>query len=157
MPISSFPISVKSSVNLSDINIDSDLDMGANNIIGYSKNVYPIIHGVTPLNYANLVGSEVLILSDDTEYSTPQHETWYTMITLTLTEVLSELIISGRQFRLTWENELKNSGGNYTYTRMGISPNFTGYSNVGSTYVVKGGIGTILTYNPYSYNDALTI
>ena len=157
MPISSFPISVKSSINLSDINIDSDLDMGAKNIIGYSKNVYPIIHGVTPLNYANLVGSEVLILSDDTEYSTPQYETWYTIITLTLTEALSELIISGRQFRLTWENELKNSGGNTTYTRMGISPNFTGYSDVGSTYVVKGGIGTILTYNPYSYNDALII
>ena len=35
MPISSFPISVRSSVNLSDINIDTDLDMGANSIIGY--------------------------------------------------------------------------------------------------------------------------
>lgn len=35
MPISSFPISVRSSVNLSDINIDSDLDMGSNSIIGY--------------------------------------------------------------------------------------------------------------------------
>ena len=33
MPISSFPISVKSSVNLSDINIDCDLNMGANSII----------------------------------------------------------------------------------------------------------------------------
>lgn len=33
MPISSFPISVKSSVNLSDINIDTDLDMGSNNLI----------------------------------------------------------------------------------------------------------------------------
>ena len=38
MPISSFPISVRSSVNLSDINIDTDLDMGANSIIGYAKN-----------------------------------------------------------------------------------------------------------------------
>ena len=36
MPISSFPISVRSSVNLSDINIDTDLDMGSNSIIGYT-------------------------------------------------------------------------------------------------------------------------
>jgi len=157
MPISSFPISVKSSVNLSDINIDCDLNMGTNKIIGYAKNVYPIIHGVTPLNYANLVGSEVLILSDDTVYSTASYNTWYTKITLTLTEALSELIISGRQFRLTWENELKNSSTYTTYTQMGISPNFTSYSGYGSTYLVKGGIGAILTYNPYSYNDALII
>ena len=157
MGISSQAISVKSSVNLSDINIDCDLNMGTNKIIGYAKNVYPIIHGVTPLNYANLVGSEVLILSDDTVYSTASYNTWYTKITLTLTEALSELIISGRQFRLTWENELKNSSTYTTYTQMGISPNFTSYSGYGSTYLVKGGIGAILTYNPYSYNDALII
>ena len=35
MGISSQAISVKSSVNLSDINIDTDLDMGSNSIIGY--------------------------------------------------------------------------------------------------------------------------
>ncbi len=33
MPISSFPISVRSSVNLSDINIDTDLDLSGRNII----------------------------------------------------------------------------------------------------------------------------
>ena len=159
MPISSFPISVKSSINLSDINIDTDLNMGTNKIIGYAKNVYPIIHGVTPLNYGNLVGSEVLILNDDTVYSTEYQYTgtWYTKITLTLTEALSELIISGRQFRLTWENELKNSSTYTTYTQMGIPPKFTGYDGSGSTYQVKGGIRSILTYNPYSYNDALII
>ena len=157
MPISSFPISVRSSVNLSDINIDCDLNMGTNKIIGYAKNVYPIIHGVTPLNYANLVGSEVLILNDDTEYSTTSSGTWFTKITLTLTEALSELIISGRQFRLTWENELRNSSTGTVYTQMGITPYFTGYSDKSSTYKVKGGIGSILTYNPYSYNDALII
>lgn len=33
MPISSFPISVKSSINLSDINIDTDLNLGTNDLL----------------------------------------------------------------------------------------------------------------------------
>jgi len=56
MPISSFPISVKSSVNLSDINIDTDLDMGANSIIGYSTttsmlNSFPVVKSLSTDDY----------------------------------------------------------------------------------------------------------
>ncbi len=39
MGISSQAISVKSSINLSDINIDTDLNMGANSVIGYAKTI----------------------------------------------------------------------------------------------------------------------
>jgi len=50
MPISSFPISVKSSINLSDINIDSDLDLGENNLI---LNGNLVLDG-TPLTLGNI-------------------------------------------------------------------------------------------------------
>lgn len=163
MPISSFPISVRSSVNLSDINIDSDLNLGSNNLIlsgnisNYSKDFITIIHGITPLNFSNLSGgNEVNILDDTTEYATPTYGTWYTKITLTLTEALSELITPERKFRLTWQTEIKNSQTYQTNVAMGIST-FTSYSQTGNTYGVKGGIASQLTYNPYSYNDSLII
>jgi len=39
MPIQSTPVTTQSTINLSDINIDTDLNMGANSIIGYAKSV----------------------------------------------------------------------------------------------------------------------
>ena len=35
MPIQSTPVTTQSTINLSDINIDTDLNMGSNSIIGY--------------------------------------------------------------------------------------------------------------------------
>lgn len=74
MPISSFPISVNASVNLSDINIDTDLDMGVNSIVGYT----PTTSLNDEIKLLSNDGKElhdfntttIISVNDDTEYST---------------------------------------------------------------------------------------
>jgi len=56
MPIQSTPVTTQSSINLSDINIDTDLDMGSNSIIGYSTttsmlNSFPVVKSLSTDDY----------------------------------------------------------------------------------------------------------
>lgn len=80
MPISSFPISVNASVNLSDINIDTDLDLSTNKLIINDLNsleinsksldkYIPLISSGGYLNYSKS-GSAYTPFYDGTEYST---------------------------------------------------------------------------------------
>jgi hypothetical protein len=91
MPISSIPISVRSSVNLSDINIDTDLDMGSNSIIGYipTTNINTYLKDLITEDDKKVfvLGTPTVITlsADLTEYSTYQSMAQTTRLTYTAT------------------------------------------------------------------------
>ena len=74
MPIQSTPVTTQSSINLSDINIDTDLDMGSNSIIGYTPtsnimdNIKLLSNNTDELQIFN--PTTIISYSDDTEYNT---------------------------------------------------------------------------------------
>lgn len=83
MPISSFPISVNASVNLSDINIDTDLNMGANSIIGYAPTTlikdYKLVNlSQHPLSLEDYLisGEKSLLMSTSSQYFTIDSKTF---------------------------------------------------------------------------------
>lgn len=141
MGFSSQAISVKSSINLSDINIDSDLDMGSNKIIGYSKdNAFYIKWGVTPLDYhkfetpIKLVDNTTLVTNNTTSYATK--------ISFTMNSSLNENItnVINRKYYIAWETNISSGQSGYSsfikldnkeYSAQGTNSNL--YGSYGNT------------------------
>ena len=122
MPISSFPISVKSSVNLSDINIDTDLDMGSNSIIGYipTTNINTYLKDLITEDDKKVfvLGTPTVktLSADLTEYSTYQSTAQTTRLTYTATakrfikfKTKADVRISGAYGQSTITTYFKNS------------------------------------------------
>lgn len=149
MGISSQAISVKSSINLSDINIDTDLDMGANSIIGYTptttiltympnamanstinSNLFRVINPTTP----------TFTLTDLTEYTT-------TTTTPTIKSTFSKSSIpeieNDTYYLVSFTADLKDvSGSGSVYANIYDEANkilLSDLSELGASYVTKNG------------------
>lgn len=156
MPISSFPISVRSSVNLSDINIDCDLDMGSNSIIGYTPSsslsslfkyfTYDIsIIPITPFQLWNKAA----------EYS-QNDVNWVTKWSEILNSTLNENLVPGFKYVLKDTFEIMTNGTG------GAARGYAGYSFDNTTTFAEalqtGSIGyktVSIIHRPISYNTTV--
>ena len=121
MPISSQAISVNSQINLSNINIDSDLDMGANSltindlskILINSKSLdkYLSIIASDGSQTYSISGSSYTPFTDGTEYST--NSTGYTTKITTATSSIDNTITDGTYCLVKATYKLKAYNGSY--------------------------------------------
>lgn len=154
MPISSFPISVRSSINLSDINIDTDLDMGANSIVGYA-----LSSSIPQVKFIDITTSKLLQpdgndyiekLNDSTEYiNTTKNDT--IQISLGTWESLGFEV--GDYALIRWETKLNGYMNSSAYLK-------SGSSTLISQLMAGGGYISFELYNLFcitSISDSLTI
>lgn len=150
MPIQSTPVTTQSTINLSDINIDCDLDMGANSIIGlhnyfkyftYDKSIIPI----TPFQLWNKA----------TEYS-QNDVNWVTKWSETLNSTLNENLVPGFKYVLKDTFEIT------TNATSGSGKGFAGYSfDNTTTFAYANQTGSIgyktvsIIHRPISYNTTV--
>jgi len=154
MPIQSTPVTTQSTINLSDINIDTDLDMGANSIVGYtplsSLNSYfkyftydKSIISITPFT----------LWSKATEYS-QNDVNWVTKWSETLNSTLNENLVAGFKYVLKDSFEIKTNGPS------GSAAGFGGYSFDNAKTFAYAHQSTdyatvTMTHTPIAYNTTV--
>jgi len=88
MPIQSTPVTTQSTINLSDINIDTDLNLGTNNLIINGKTLGNL--NIMQFNH-NIYNVELLQTVTDTTARTATGTTWAELTTITIGSGISAL------------------------------------------------------------------
>ena len=154
MPIQSTPVTTQSSINLSDINIDTDLNMGANSIVGYA-----LSSSIPQVKFIDITTSKLLQpdgnndyiekLNDSTEYTnTTKNDT--IQISLGTWESLGFEV--GDYALIRWETKLTGYMNSAAYLKSGSSALIS--------QLVSGGYTSFKLYKLFcitSISDSLTI
>ena len=110
MPIQSTPVTTQSSINLSDINIDTDLDMGANSIVGYVSGNSSNLYNYFTYGYSYYKITPIELWNEATEYTINNSSTAKNCFSKTLNSTLNENLVSGYNYIVRHDFKLKSEG-----------------------------------------------
>ena len=166
MGISSQAISVKSSINLSDINIDSDLDLGTNNLLLNGVNInsifsmatYKYQYGKSVFNRTKLE-TPTLLFTDTTTYSNGSGGVYKLVNTYSDMQTLTS--ITDKLVKVSYQLTHKNSTIPSSYSRAHIgklgNESDLACNNATTDWVTFGNNNTFIYNQLYLPTDTVKI
>lgn len=160
MPIQSTPVTTQSTINLSDINIDTDLNLGSNTITGFptATNLTNLINGtyfkyltydktIIPVNYE--------LFDDTTGYSTTSNS-YSTKVTYTLNSTLNENLTD--KFKYILKDVISTSTETPGYVTYAFrTADYFKLHVPNSTYRIKVTDAEYYHNSTFSYNQTLAL